>query len=285
MFPTRNPFQNEPEKILRDPYARGRGRARARGGFGGGGQMGERRPPPRMMPPLPPSHFQDPSMGGRVMRSGMPARGHPNPFLNQCGRGGPPPPQHNPWQQSYEESAFYEDEPVAVVPRAMPPGRMKFTGANSMPIGRGGGGGGMGMGLVFRDPGFQGRNGNANRRGGRGRGGGGGGRPNKFTALTDEIGPGERYPVPPEFNPGFRAPMKRPKEEVKKKTKKKKKPLVPAELPDYSVPVPDLPRETVPKGAILTPFPTPQSISVITSDTFAGNGSTNFFGQQDQSYQ
>lgn len=284
MFPARSPFQNEPEKILRDPYARGRGRAR--GGFG---SLGERRPPPRMMPPPPPSQFYDPSMGGRVMRSGMPmpSRGLPPPFFNQRGRAGPPPPppQLNPWQDSYDESAFYEDEPVAFVPRSnmMPPGKVKFTGANSMPIGRGGG-----AGPVFRDPGFQGRNGNANRRG---RGGGvrgrGGGRPPKFTALTEEVGPGERYPVPPESNPGFRAPLKRPKDEVKRKTKKKKKPLVPAELPDYSIPVPDLPKETVPKGAVLTPFPAPQSHSVIDSDTFGGNGSASFFGEQqeDQSYQ
>lgn len=258
--------------------------------------MGSRGMPPRMMPPVPPPHFPGPPMqmrgmpgGGRIMRAGFSSRGQPPrgprpPFRNESFN---EPPFNNRRNQYMQHSnpfmqneggndIFYEDDPVSLISRSMPQSmRMSLSGSNSIPLGS--------EGAVQRtswgNPGQ--RNGKGNFRGGLGgKRGFGRGRPAKFTAVTEEVSPGEKYPVPPPNNPGFRAPNKRPKEEVKRKVKKKKKPLVAAELPDYTVPVPELTKPTVPKGAVLKPFPPPQGQSVIDSDTFGGNASTSFFGGQ-----
>lgn len=252
---------SQPDRILRDP----RGGGGRRGGFGNQRGNMRMRPFPMMAPQGP---FGGPPIGGgpmldRVMRSGPPQRRPP--------RGGgnhhyAREPQPNPFmEESYGEEVFYEDEPISAFSRSRNQTRMAASGANSIPIGGG--------------PSWQ----RQPQRNGNGRGGMGRGKPPKFTALNSDVSPGERYPVPPQENPGFRAPIKRSKDEgpIKRKVKKKKQPLVAAELPDYSQPVPDLPKPTVPKGAVLTPFPPPQGQSVIDSDTFGGGGSSSFFeGEQ-----
>ncbi|ODM97423.1 RNA-binding protein lark [Orchesella cincta] len=220
--PPRPRFHAPPERILRDPHAhqqhfRGNPRFRGRHPMAMGSR-GAPRPPPIFRPP------QGPRMGGMVplMRPQRPIRGHFPAY------GGPSRADNSFYTQSTEVVARNDPSLIRINVKVF---------------------------LLRKNEYF--RRGQAGKRGGGGARGRGGGKPQKFTALKEEVSPGEKYPVPPVYNPNFRAPMKWQKDGPKRKVKKKKKPLVPAELPDYSLPVPDLPKDTVPKGAILKPFPTP----------------------------
>lgn len=294
----RQQFHDPPERIPRDPHAHRQSQFRQRGGPNSR-FMG---PPPKNAMPSwdSPIGFRGRPLSRVGVHDRVPILRPETPDYGFEYGGGS---EQNPWSSAMEEApqysrqgpweeVFYEDEPLPSTSRSNNQGfvRRNVSGGNSEPLGR------RGADMSVMNIPRRGGMGMMGMRGGRGRGRGRG-QNSKFTAMTHEVAPGEKYPVPPLLNPSFRAPQKWQKEEVKRKVKRIKRPLVAAELPDYSKPVPEIPRPTLPRGAVLKPFPSPfaqhstakmgaSSYDYDYNTSSNGNGSgtfSSFVGQGDNS--